>query len=164
VSDFKWCPRCGKALVDEDLAGRMRRACVDDGCGYVFYDNPTPVVAALVENGDSVILVRNHGWPEHWFGLVTGFLERGESAEDGALREVREEIGLSGRVVRLIGVYPFFEMNQILIAYHVVADGEVVLGEEIAAAKRVLPERLRPWPGGTGLAVADWLSARSAKT
>jgi ADP-ribose pyrophosphatase YjhB (NUDIX family) len=129
-------------------------------CGYVFYDNPLPVVAALVEHEGNVLLVRNHGWPEKWFGLVAGFLERGETPAEAVLRELKEELGLAGEVVRLLGVYAFAERNEVIIAFHVRANGSVRLGEEIAELRRVLPERLRPWPFGTGQAVSDWLATR----
>lgn len=126
------------------------------------YDNPTPVVAAIVEHEGDVILVRNKGWPEKWFGLVTGFLERGETPEAGVLRELKEELGLDGQIVSFVGHYSFDQMNQLIIAYHVKASGEIVVGEELAGFKRVSPEKLRPWPFGTGQAVADWLARRQA--
>src|SRR5687768_7570639 len=76
-----FCPQCAKPLGDRPDGGRPRRACPDEACGYVHYENPTPVVAAIVELEGRVILVRNKGWPESWFGLVTGFLELGETPE-----------------------------------------------------------------------------------
>ena len=51
-------------------------------------------------------------------------------------------------------------MNQVIVAYHVCAEGTITLGEELADYKRVPPEKLRPWPMGTGQAVSDWLAAR----
>jgi NADH pyrophosphatase NudC (nudix superfamily) len=161
MSAFAFCPLCGAVLEDRTIDGVARRGCTK--CAFIHFDNPTPVVAAIVEHGDSVVLVRSHGWPETWFGLVTGFLERGESAEDGVLREVREELGLTGKIVRLVGVYPFFQMNQIIIAYHVTAEGEIAMGAELAAFKRVVMEKLRPWPSGTGQALAEWLAARNGR-
>jgi NAD+ diphosphatase len=155
-----FCPRCARPLFTREEGGRVRSACPDSGCGFVFYDNPLPVVAALVEHEGKVLLVRNQSWPEKWFGLVTGFLERAETPEEGVLRELKEELGLVGEVVRLIGVYPFPERNEVILAYHVRAGGTVALGEEIAELRAVLPERLRAWPFGTGLAVADWLASR----
>jgi ADP-ribose pyrophosphatase YjhB (NUDIX family) len=134
--------------------------CADETCGYVFYDNPLPVVAALVEHEGNVLLARNKGWPEGWFGLITGFLERGESPVAGILRELKEEVGLDGEIVGLIGVYEFAQRNEVIIAYHVRAHGTVVLGDEIEAVKNVPPDKLRAWPFGTGLAVKDWLEAR----
>ena len=157
---MRYCPRCTTPLEDREDGGKDRRACPDLDCGYIYYDNPTPVVAALVEHEGAVLLARNKGWPETWFGLVAGFLERGETPEDGVLREVEEELGLHGEIVERIGVYSFFQMNQLILAYHIHADGEVRLGEELADYKRVPPEKLRPWAHGTGHAVRDWLAAR----
>lgn len=160
MAEFRYCPRCATALETRPTDGGPRLACPAAGCGFVHYDNPTPVVAALVEHEGAVLLVRAQGWPERWFGLVTGFLERGESPQEGVLREVREELGLDGRIESLIGVYPFPEMNQVILAFHVRAEGELRLGAELADLRRVDPGKLRPWPMGTGAAVADWLAAR----
>ena len=153
-----YCLRCATPLVEREDSGLKRAACPK--CDYVFYDNPAPVVAALVEHEGDVILARNKGWPETWYGLVTGFLERGETAEAGVLREVKEELDLDGEIVSLIGVYSFFRMNQVIVAYHVRAKGTIMLGDELADYKRVPPEKLRQWPTGTGQAVSDWLAAR----
>jgi NAD+ diphosphatase len=157
---FTFCPRCARPLEPRSLAGVARLVCPDDGCGFTFYDNPLPVVAALVEHEGKVLLARAQGWPEHMFGLVTGFLERGETPEQGTLRELREELGLGGEIVRLIGVYPFLQRNELIVAYHVRAEGQVSLGEEISAIKAVDPDRLRGWPFGTGLAVQAWVDDR----
>lgn len=159
---YHHCPRCGAALAPRHDGERERLACTAEGCTFIHYENPTPVIAALVEHDGDVLLVRNQGWPESWFGLVSGFLERGENPEDGALREVAEELGLTGEVVSLIGVYGFEARNEVIVAYHVRAAGTVSLSPEIAAVKRVSPERLKPWPFGTGRAVADWLARRDA--
>lgn len=157
----RYCPVCASPLAPRQGNGPVRLACPAESCGYVFYDNPVPVVAALLEHGGTVLLVRNKGWPEKWYGLVTGFLEKGESPEEGVLREVREEVGLKGEIVSFIGAYAFVEMNQIILAYHVRAHGEIVIGDEIAGVKAVPPDNLRPWPLGTGHAVRDWLNARN---
>lgn len=157
---MKFCPTCAAPLSARESEGRLRQACTSADCDYVFYDNPVPVVAALLEHGETVILVRNKGWPEKWYGLVSGFLEKGESPEEGVLREVKEEVGLKGEIVSLIGAYPFAEMNQVILAYHVRGHGDIALGDEIAGVKAVPPDKLRPWPLGTGHAVRDWLAAR----
>jgi len=89
--------------------------------------------------------------------LITGFLEKGESPEKAVIREVKEELDLDARAVGLIGIYPFAEQNQVIIAYHISAEGEIKMGEELAEVKSVAPEKVRPWPFGTGHAVKDWL-------
>ena len=98
--------------------------------------------------------------PEKTFGLVTGFLEREESPEAAVVREVHEEVSLEAVAVKLVGVYPFLRKNEVVIAYHVQARGEIVLNEELAEYRLIAPEKLRPWPQATGLAVRDWLLGR----
>ena len=157
------CMKCGNVLVPvtDENDGQSRLGCPDPGCGYVFYNNPVPVVAAIVERDGRIILARNAAWPEGIFALVTGFLEKGETPDDGVKREVREELGLSPVSCEFIGYYSFFEMNQLILAYHVVAEGEVRLSAEIADVRYIKPEKLKPWPFGTGLAVRDFLHKKA---
>ncbi|MEO0899037.1 MAG: NUDIX domain-containing protein [Bacteroidota bacterium] len=163
---FSYCPVCGKELIKAQHGGKERQACPDPSCGWVHWDNPTPVVAAVVERKGKVVLVRNVGWPEKWFGLVTGFLERNETPEEGILREVKEEIGLDATMGSLIGLYPFYMRNQLIIAYHVEAhEGEIVLQEsEIAECKEIPMESIRPWKAATGVALKDWLASKGIES
>ena len=86
----KFCLYCGSPLQNADVAGQTRLRCSVADCAYVHWDNPIPVVAAIVEMEGAVILARNRAWPESMFGLIAGFLEKGETPEAGVLREVRE--------------------------------------------------------------------------
>ncbi len=160
MATFRFCPQCARELVERETAGAVRRVCPDESCGFVFYDNPLPVVAALLEHEGNVLLVRNKGWPAGWFGLVTGFLERGETPEQGVVREVKEETGLDAEVVGLIGVYDYVQRNEVIVAYHLRGRGVVAIGDEIEAVKPVAVDKLKPWPFGTGHAVRDWLAKR----
>ena len=121
------------------------------------WDNPAPVVAALVERDGLIVLARNHAWPEKKFGLITGFLERDETPQQAVAREVKEELDLVACVVTLIGVYPFHRKHEVIMAFHVEAAGEIRLNEELAEYRLIEPNKLRPWEFGTGLAVRDWL-------
>ncbi len=158
---FEFCPRCATPLVERVPEGddRARRAC--PACRFVHYDNPTPVAAMIVEHEGAVILARNAQWPARMFSLITGFVEAGELPHETAVRETAEELGLAARDPQLVGIYGFAPLNQLLIAYHVVAEGEVTLGAELAEYKRIPIEKLRPWPIGPGPAVADWLASRA---
>jgi len=67
--------------------------------------NPFPTVDVVVERGDGrVLLVRRSNEPLGW-ALPGGFIDYGESAEDAARREVREEVGISVLLTDLLGVY-----------------------------------------------------------
>lgn len=161
---YRYCPLCRAPLEDVERGGAVRAVCTAAECGFVHWDNPVPVVAAIVEHDGDVILVRTQGAPEHWFALVAGFVERGESPEQAVLREVREEIGIDARVREFVGAYPFELRNQLLLVFDVHPredEIEIALGaDEIAAYKRVPIPELKPWPLGTGPALRDWLAAR----
>jgi len=159
-AEYQYCPLCRTELALREHGGKPRLACPE--CGFVHWRNPVPVVAAIVERDQRVILVRSHGWPQTWYGLVTGFLESGEKPEDAVLREVTEELGIGARLAGFVGAYAFERLNQIIFAYHVYgAQGAIRLAaDELADHKEVAIEKLRPWPQGTGPALRDWLVSR----
>lgn len=162
--NYKFCPHCATPLVlrnGPQFGGLPRQVCPSETCGFVWWDNPAPVVAALVEYRSSIVLTRNHAWAAGNFGLITGFLERDEDPVAAVQREVKEELDLDAASAALIGVYPFTRKHEVLIVYHVVADGEITLNEELAEYRLIAPEKLRAWDYGTGLAVADWLARRA---
>jgi NADH pyrophosphatase NudC (nudix superfamily) len=147
-------------LTRKTIDSEERLACSDEKCTYVFYNNPVPVVCAIVELDGRIVLCHKKGMPETWFGIIAGFLEKGETPEQAVLREVEEELGLKGEIVEYIGYYSFFMANQLILAYHVKARGVISIGSELDAVKQVLPEEIKPWPHGTGPAVKDWLEKR----
>ncbi len=155
---YRYCPLCAASLLWQTVSDRERAMC--PACGWVHWDNPTPVVAALIEYSGKVLLARNRAWPEKMFALVTGFLERDETPLQAVAREVAEETALATTSAELIGVYEFTRKNEVIIAYHVIAEGEIRLGEELVDYRLIEPARLRPWPLGTGLAMADWMRRR----
>lgn len=158
--DFRYCPRCAGPLVEAERGDALRQVCRDDSCGYIHWNNPTPVVAAIVEHEGCIVLAHNRSWPPGWYALITGFLEAGETPAEGVVREVTEELALENHVEAFVGHYDFAPMNQLIIAYHVRAHGEIRLNEELDDYRHIAPEKLRPWQGGTGAAVADWMLAR----
>jgi NAD+ diphosphatase len=163
--EFRYCPSCATGLQwlteQEDGGPKARLRC--PACGWTHWNNPTPVLAAIIElpeAGGMVLLARNVAWPEKAFGLVTGFMEAGETPEEGIRREVLEETSLQVESLSLVGVHDFQRMNQIIITYHAVARGEVRLSPELLEYKLRRPEQLKCWPSGTGQALAQWLRAR----
>lgn len=149
---------CATPLVERLASDRVRLACPSGH--WTHWDNPLPVLAAVVEIDGKVLLARNAAWPERRFALITGFMERDETPEQGIARELKEETTLEADAITLIGVYEFMRKNELIIAYHVKASGQIQLSEELAEFRLIAPEKLRPWRAGTGYAVADWMRAR----
>jgi alkylated DNA nucleotide flippase Atl1 len=154
---MQFCPLCRSELLRREIGERERLHCAAPGCGFVHWDNPVPVAAVIVEHGEDIILANNVSWPEHIYSVITGFVERGETPEQAAVREVAEELGITAGPPAFVGIYPFHTMNQLILAYHVHAEGEIVLGAELRAYKRINRSSLKPWRGATGTAVRDWL-------
>ena len=162
---FRFCPSCSAELAPveslEDGGLKTRLRC--PACGWTHWNNPTPVLAAIIEcadQGGRVLLARNAAWSGRMFALITGFMEADETPEEGITREVAEETNLEVLSLDLIGVYDFQRMNQVIIAYHVVGHGEIRLSPELAEYKLFTPQDIRCWPAGTGYALADWLRSR----
>ena len=162
MSLFKFCPSCASPLQwlleEEDSGPKERLRC--PACGYTHWNNPTPVLAAIVEYRGQVLLARNAAWPAKMFALITGFMEAGETPQEGITRELKEETNLDASAVKLVGVYDFQRMNQVIIAFHVVAEGEVRLSPELVDWRLYDLLDLKCWPAGTGYALADWLRSR----
>ena len=156
---MKFCPICTTTLelIQLETEDRKRLVCSATTCTYIHYDNPIPVVAAVVEYQGKILLAHNVLWPPNWYALITGFLERDESPEQGVLRELKEETNLDANEANLIGVYPFARMNQVIIAYHVKANGEVRLNEELDDFKLFDKDKVRYWGEGTGYALRDFI-------
>ena len=160
--EFKFCPNCATPLEMiaslEDGGEVQRMRCV--ACGYTHWNNPVPVLAAVIEYNGQILLARNAAWSAKMYALITGFMEAGETPKGGIEREIAEETSLTTHELNLIGVYDFQRMNQIIIAYHAVCTGKVRLSPELAEFRLYDFDKLKCWPAGTGYALADWLRSR----
>jgi NADH pyrophosphatase NudC (nudix superfamily) len=165
-SAYRYCPSCSTPLellaMEEDSGLVERLRC--PACGFTHWNNPTPVLAAIVELDGRILLARNAAWPRaDMFGLITGFMEAGETPEEGIRREIAEETALSVDELTLVAVHDFQRMNQVIITYHARARGEVKLSPELVEYRLTPPEEVLCWRAGTSLALAQWLRGRGTE-
>lgn len=85
------CPRCGSP-TEAQSSGWMRR-CTADGSQHFPRTDPAAIVA-IVGADDRILLANNFAWNENRYSTVAGFVEAGESAEQAAVREIAEEVGV----------------------------------------------------------------------
>ncbi len=100
----RFCLRCASPLVRRDDHGSPRPTCPK--CGFIHYRNPVPAAGVILTWRGGVLMVKRKYDPRAgaWC-LPAGFMEYGETPERCALRELKEETGLSGNLDGLFGVY-----------------------------------------------------------
>ena len=101
---FKHCPRCAAARSSEGDAVRF----VCEACGFVYYYNVAVSSAVLIldPEGAALFIRRARDPGKHKLALPGGFIDRGETAEAAALREVREEAGVKLAAVEFMASFP----------------------------------------------------------
>lgn len=158
---MKFCPNCAEPLATKIVDGESRFACHTD-CGFVFWNNPIPAAAALIEINGEYLLARNKAWPEGYNSLIAGFIEANESPEQAIVRETKEELGLEAVEVEFVAHYPFAKMNQLMICFVVKAEGEIKLNDELADYILLSKQQLIDYDFGElflgRLVVDKWLS------
>ncbi len=86
---FKFCPRCAGDFIYTDNHFKCA------ACGLQYYLNPAATVAVLIKHADKILLVRRAREPlKGMLSLPGGFIERYETAEEAAAREIKEELNL----------------------------------------------------------------------
>jgi len=99
-----YCTTCGKTLKIDTFDGKERQVCSQ--CREVFYENPLPAATVILPGRNrEILLVKRAKEPfkDTWCFPI-GFAEVGESIEGAALRELKEETGLDGKIIQLIDV------------------------------------------------------------
>lgn len=138
MSTYKYCPVCGTSLETAEIENRTRKICLS--CSWIHYENPLPVTVAYTENlsGDLLVVRRAHQPAYNEWALPGGFLEAGETPQEGCLRELLEETSLYGKIDRLIGAYHRESKmygSLLVVAYKViVSEGTLRINHELYEA------------------------------
>lgn len=136
---YVYCPRCGEKLEAAMIDGRARNRCPK--CERVSYVNPLPEVSTLLVNakGEVLLVLRKNEPHKNMWCLPMGFVEADENIQDAALRELEEESGVKGRIVRLLDAQTTddsFYGNMLILCYEVErVDGEIRAGDDAQDAR-----------------------------
>ncbi|MDR3580038.1 MAG: NAD(+) diphosphatase [Oryzomonas sp.] len=118
------CSRCGAPT--EPMAGSWGKRCT--GCAAEHFPHIHPCAIVLVRKGDELLLTRKAEWPVGRYSLVAGFVDFGESLEECAIREVREETGIGIENVRYVGSQNWPFPSQLMAGFVAdFADGEITV-------------------------------------
>lgn len=96
MKNNRYCGRCGHLMVHSE----EERALTCPSCGYITYPRINPAIVAAVTWGDRLLLTKYANRPIPYYVMVAGFAEIGETLEEAAKREVKEETGLDVTNIR----------------------------------------------------------------
>ena len=141
LEDVRFCPRCAQ-LAEVEFPRSLR--C--HSCGYLAIFSPEPVAAAIPRDGDGRIwLLRRtlHEGAGRWT-FPGGYVELGESVEDAARRETREELEIEIELGALVGVYSRADTRSVLVVFDARALGIPRETAEASEVRAFAPGEL-PW-------------------
>ena len=107
-------------------------------CGNLIFPRFNPAVIIALTNGDNIMLATHAALKTKRYGLIAGFIEIGETAEETVAREVMEEVGLKVKNVRYYKSQPWGVAGNLSIGYFCDLDGtdQVTLDEtELSSAE-----------------------------
>jgi 8-oxo-dGTP diphosphatase len=137
-----YCSYCGSPIMSREQDGKARDYC--SSCNTYYYENPLPVASTIVVNDDrEVLLVQRKKDPyKGMWCLPIGFAESGEEVREAALRELQEEAGVTGEIIRLIDVDTvenYFYGSLAIVTYEVRLTGGTVRPGDDAVDARYFP-------------------------
>ena len=143
---MNFCANCGQRVSLTVPEGDNRPRSVCPACQSVFYVNPKIVTGTVCTWGERILLCRRAIEPRHgYWTLPAGFMEIGETAEEGALRETLEEAGARARVDALYSVLDVVHAQQVHLFYRGTLLGpELDPGTESLEARLFLEDEI-PW-------------------
>ena len=145
-NDLVFCQRCGHRLTQKSIEEKDRSYC--ESCGFIAFQDPKVAAAVLVTIDGELVLVRRGNEPAlgRW-SFPSGYVDRGESVEDGAVREVREETGLDVTLTGLVGLYSKTGSPVVLAVYTANAvGGRLQAGHDATEVGLFGPDELPPLP------------------
>ena len=144
---MKFCSQCGSPELKKVIPpgdNRLRKVC--GSCGVIHYHNPKVITGCLPIWEDKVLLCRRAIEPRKgYWNVPAGFMEIGESAEEGAAREVWEEAEAKVNICSLHTVFTFTRFAHVYIQYlGELVGGKYGIGEESTEVKLFTEEEI-PW-------------------
>lgn len=115
----RFCGNCAHPTVHDSKERMMR--CPE--CGNMIFPRINPAVIIALTDGDNLMLATHAALKNKRYGLLAGFIEIGETAEEAVAREVMEEVGLKVKNIRYYKSQPWGVAGNLSIGYFCDLDG-----------------------------------------
>ncbi len=115
---FTYCPHCGSILTNKEIGDEgLIPYC--ETCKIPLWDMFTScIICAVVNEYREIALLRQNYVSTTNYVCVAGVIKLGESAEETARREIKEEIGLDVEQLQFIQSYPYSKKEMLMLGFH----------------------------------------------
>lgn len=160
--NHRFCGRCATSTAMKKTEFAMECP----ACGLLSYPRISPAVMVLVSRGEELLLARSPHFRPGVFSALAGFVEAGETLEQCAVREVREEVGVEITNLRYFQSQPWPFPDSLMLAFFADYAGGTITPDpsEIEAAGWFPLNALPPLPDPVSIARRLIDAACSLKT
>jgi ADP-ribose pyrophosphatase YjhB (NUDIX family) len=143
---MNFCSHCGAPVTRKVPAGDHLPRDVCDRCGTIHYQNPKLVVGCVPEDGGRILLCKRAIEPRRGYWTVpAGFMENGETLQQGAERESHEEALARVEIGSLLAIVHVLSAHQVHVFFRArLAEPEFGVGPESLETKMVTEDEI-PW-------------------
>src|SRR5262245_45288255 len=144
--EYTFCPKCGGTLVSRHLKISEPARLVCEQCQFVFFLDPKVAACTIIHQPGGIVLLKRAIEPGYgkWV-FPGGYVDRGETVVDAAVREAKEEVNLEVRLLSLLGVYSYTHSPVIIIVYLAEAVGGLLQPADEALDVRLFAPEAIPW-------------------
>ncbi|WP_027626648.1 NAD(+) diphosphatase [Clostridium lundense] len=128
---FKYCPKCGKELIEKYSwdEGGVPYCPVDD---IMYFDTPKPCVVVAVLKDNNILLLKQSYIFKNSKVLVSGYVTNGETVEETVYREVKEETGITIGDIKYLGSEYLSSKELIMLTFMAnYVEGEINKSDEV---------------------------------
>lgn len=144
--EYRFCPRCGGDLEKRVVKATEPKRLVCLNCSFVFYQDPKVVAGTVFTLDGGIVLLKRGVEPAmgKWV-FPGGYVDRGESVQEAAIRETKEESQMDVKLGPLLNVYSYPRSPNVIVVYAAqVVGGELAAGDESVEAGVFAATKI-PW-------------------
>lgn len=146
MSPYEFCPKCGSKLEARRLKESEPERLVCSSCSFIFYLDPRVAACVIFLMDGKIVLLKRAIEPQKgkWV-FPGGYVDRGESVPDAAVRETLEEVNLRVSLIGILDVYSFPGQDVVVVVYAGdVIGGNLEARDECLEVAAFFPEAI-PW-------------------
>ena len=144
--EYRFCPRCGGDLEKRLLKATEPKRLVCLNCSFIFYQDPKVVAGTIFTLEEKIVLLKRGVEPAmgKWV-FPGGYVDRGESVQEAAIRETKEESQMDVKLGPLLNVYSYPRSPNVIVVYTAqVVGGALAAADESVEAGVFAPPEI-PW-------------------